>query len=131
MVYQSTPNSTEQSSKTYELEFASSVPVRNRIFSLVQRVRFSDHAAPLNPDLPGSIDTIQFLTVKGEEEITYRRSSDRVIHHLTSVFQKISITMEFGRRISKLHDSKDPAIAEELSRMLAFGKGAGCSRFRL
>jgi hypothetical protein len=119
--YHSTPNSTEQNGEPYELDFNLSNATRDKIFNDLQTLNFL--ATPI-ADVPGDsgTHTIVYAYMETLHSASYHGTSNATAKQLTAVFQGISDTLETARRIDKAHKSKDPALADEMTRMLARAK---------
>jgi len=119
--YDSMPNSTQQSGEPYSLDFNVSNATRDKIFNALQTLNFL--ANPV-PDAPGDsgTHTLVYAYMDTLHSATYHGTSNPTAKQLTTIFQGISETLESARRIDKAHHSKDPALADEIKRMLARAK---------
>lgn len=118
LTYQGIPNSSSQTGNPDQVVFLLTPATRDTIFNLVNRVHFPRDSRPIvNPDLPGSIITVELRTQDSDRQVTLRAPGTKPLQQLSSIFQKISSTIEFGRRLSNLQSSRNPALATELEQM--------------
>ncbi len=122
--YQSFPSSEERTGVPYSVEFVASAATRSTIFRLTEHLHFfkglfgmANHA-PKN----ASIKTLTFREGKpdnlaADNQITYISSGNAMIRQLTSLFEGISSTLEFGRRLTSLHRQHNNGIDIELKHM--------------
>ncbi len=121
--YQSAPRSTEQSGMPYTIEFLAPAVIRDRVFAMVQKLNFLKPSSDLtNIPQTKSVKTLVFREGKTDNEIDYITPADPIIRQLTVLFENISSTMEFGRRLSYLDNHKNEPhrrrrIAVELKQM--------------
>ena len=115
--YDSTPNSAEQTGQNYTQEFNMSNGTKNKIFDALQALNFFNKTID---DVPGDSGTHTLVySYNGNQTVaTYHGTSNQTAKQLTKLFQSISTTFETGRRLDKLHQAKDPALSDEVSRML-------------
>jgi hypothetical protein len=111
------PDSTPDES--FRLEFTASPETRDRMFSLVKKANY----------LKGQIDSkkknlastgTKVLTYKDgatSSEATYNYSPVPAVQELTDLFQSMSGTLEFGRRLEYFHRYQKLALDEELKQM--------------
>ena len=122
--YQSFAYSDERTGVPYTVEFVATAATRSTIFRLTEHLHFfkgqfgSANHAPKN----ASIKTLTFREGKPDNQetdnrITYSSSGNAMIRQLTSLFERISATMEFGRRLTNLHQQHNSGIDTELKRM--------------
>lgn len=127
--YQSFPYSDERTGVPYTVEFAATAATRSTIFHLTEHLHFfkghfrNANHAPTNT----SIKTLTFREGKPDNQetdnqITYTSSGNAMIRQLTSLFEKISATLEFGRRLTNLHRQHNSGIDTELKRMERMAK---------
>lgn len=64
-----------------------------------------------------AVRTLGFHDTTISNQITYSDSSDSDIQELTSVFEEISATLEFGRRLTYLHQHDKGGLDAELTFM--------------
>ena len=116
-----------QTGAPYLLDFILSSATSARIFALAHQ---ADYFRGSSPATPGGRDTaIKTLrysegasTLSGHwtsgvrNETTYAVSNNPAIRQLTDIFERISATVELGRRLDSLYRSHDPALVGELRR---------------
>jgi hypothetical protein len=119
--YNSTGKLTPDSEPTdpFHLEFTISAATRRKIFDLAAKAKYFD----------GKVDSgKKNLASTGKKVLTYRdgqRSTQAeynyspvpAVQELTTLFQNISTTLEFGRRLDYYHHYQKLALEEELKRM--------------
>jgi hypothetical protein len=127
--YQSFPYSDERTGVPYTVEFLATAATRSTIFRLTEHLHFfkghfgSANHAPKN----ASIKTLTFREGKPDNQetdnqIAYSSSGNAMIRQLTSLFERISATLEFGRRLTNLHQQHNSGIDIELKRMQRMAK---------
>lgn len=101
------------------LEFALSDQVRQQVFDLAKRAHYFN----------GKVDSgrtniantgAKTLTYKDGDKVsaaTYNYSLSVPVEELTSIFQNLSTTLEYGRRLTFLHKYQKLALDEELKNM--------------
>jgi len=119
--YQSAPDSLEKTGVPYSLEFQASDRTRRTIFNLVQELEFFSQPVQQSTVSPetGSVRTLTYHDIQLNNQITYSTSSDPEMQEITSVFEEISETLEYGRRLNYFHGRDMKALAEELKSMQA------------
>lgn len=117
--YQSTPQSMEKTGVPYTTEFLASAAVRDSVFRLVQELNFLKLSSKDMQDLPAveSIDTLVFREGQTVNEITYHSSHNLRIQRLTSLFQSIAATLDFGRQLALMHQHGNAGVAAKLREM--------------
>ena len=111
------PDSDETDS--FDLDFTASPATRQKIFELAAKAGY------FQKNLESHHKNIAFtgnktLTYKGGKrsgESTFNYSSQPAAQELTSLFQDLSTTLEFGRRLHYDHRYQKLALDEELKRM--------------
>ena len=119
--YQSTARFSADSddTDTFDFDFTLSAETRTRIFALTSK---ADH---FQKDLDSHRKGLAFtgkktLTYKDARqagESTYNYSSNVATQELTSLFQNLSATLEFGHRLDYDHRYQKLALDQELKRM--------------
>lgn len=103
---------------TYQTEFTISDATRTRIFDLTQRAHY----------FSAKVDSGKKLAFQGAKKLAYsdgqknysadyNYSSQPPIQQLTTLFEGLSATLEFGRRIAYDHRYQKLALDDELKRM--------------
>jgi hypothetical protein len=102
----------------YQTEFSLSDPTRTRVFNLAAQAHY----------FSGKIDSGKKLANTGAKKLAYKdaqRESSAVynfsplpaVQQLTTLFQSLSATLEFGRRLAYLHRYQKLALDDELKQM--------------
>lgn len=101
------------------LAFTVSASLRGQVFTLAQRAHY--FAGKLDSGRSHLANTGQkTLAYKDAERSTkasYNYSSLQPVEQLTSLFEALSTTLEFGRRLSYYHKYQKLALEEDLKRM--------------
>ena len=110
--------------ETYQYEFELSPKSRGRIFELARQAKyFAGHVDSDNSKL--AFTGAKKLTYQDGQRIhsaTYNYSRLPPVEQLTSFFQNLSATLEYGRRLIYYHRYQKLALDEELKRMEAQAK---------
>jgi hypothetical protein len=117
--YQSTPNSDQQTGAPYMLEFTVSSATQTEIFSLTQELNFFQGKVGKSQSGAASTgsESLSFADASTQNSITYKSSTNPLIRKLTRLFENISTTLEFGRRLDLLRSSNPSGLTAELQRM--------------
>jgi len=112
-------NSGDASSSNSPLEFTLSNRVRDQIFDLAQRAHyFSGKVDSGHKNIANTgAKTLAYKDGEHASQATYNYSPSVPVEQLTNVFQALSQTLEFGRRLSFFHKYQKTAIEEDLKRM--------------
>jgi hypothetical protein len=111
------PDSDETDS--FDLDFTASAETRQKIFDLAAKAGYfqkdldSHHK---NLAFTGK-KTLSYNDGKRNGESTYNYSSQPAVQDLTSFFQNLSFTLEFGRRLHYDHRYQKLALDQELKRV--------------
>jgi hypothetical protein len=119
--YQSAPDSIGETGVPYTLEFQVSDRTRRVTFNVARQLDyFGDQAQQsVSSAQTSSVRTLAYHDSTIRHQITYSSSSDSEINELTSVFEEISATLEFGRRLSYFHQRESGRLSGELDRLQA------------
>jgi hypothetical protein len=127
--YQSFPYSDEKTGVPYTVEFEATPFTRSTIFRLTKQLHFfKGHFGSANyASKNASIKTLRFRegkpdNLKTDNQITYSSSRNALIQQLTSLFERISVTLEFGRRLTYLHQQHKSGMETELQCMESIAK---------
>jgi hypothetical protein len=122
--YQSAPNSVDSTGVPYTVVFQVSDATRRTTFIVARNLDFFRGEFPVTVGSPqqGPIRTLGFHDATISNQITYSDSTDSEIQELTSVFEEISTTLEFGRRLAYFHDHHESALEAELASMQKEGE---------
>lgn len=117
--YQSTQDSGERAGVPYLIEFQTSDATRRMTFNIVRQLNFLSGDFPASVGTPEKVPvrTLAYHDITYNNQITYSQSSDSEIQELTSVFEEISATFEFARRLGYLHQHDKEGLEAELTRM--------------
>lgn len=101
------------------LEFTVSDRIRDQIFNLAQRAHyFSGKLDSGHNDLAKSGNkTLAYKDGQHDSQATYIDSTSPPVEQLTRIFQELSQTLEFGRRLAFSFKYQKTALDEELKRM--------------
>jgi hypothetical protein len=119
--YESTARLSPQSEDkdSYQQEFTISPAIRDKIFDLASRAGYFQKPIDSAKKHIASTGT-KVLSYKDDqrtESQTYNYSSNPAVQELTGIFQNLSATMEFGRRLQYDYRYQKLALDEELKRM--------------
>jgi hypothetical protein len=101
------------------LDFALSDHVRDQIFELVQRAHyFSGKVDSGRKNIANTgTKTLAYQDGQHQGQATFNYSTNVPVEQLTTIFQGLSETLEFGRRLSFLHRYQKTALDDDLKRM--------------
>lgn len=117
--YKSMPSSVEKTGAPYTVEFLVSSPTRTKIFDLVRKLNFLNIASE-DGRLSASgqsVKTISFRQGDIHNQVIYKKQDSPRVRELASIFESISATLEFGRRLANLHQHHEVRLGSELERM--------------
>ena len=108
---------------TFELNFTVSEAVRKKIFDLAARARYFQGAleSKHHVALTGK-KTLAYEDGERNTQASYNYSQIPAVQDLTTLFQNISLTLEFGRRLEYDHRYQKLALDAELKRMEEMAK---------
>ena len=101
------------------LHFAVSENIRKQVFDLARKSHYfagKVDSGQKNIANTGT-KTLGYKDATRNSQVTYNYSALQPITQLTSIFQNLSTTMEFGRRLVYLHKYQKLAIDDQLKRM--------------
>jgi hypothetical protein len=109
----------QAASEPYTLKFTASEPTRNRIFELTRALNYfqGDFEYRKSKVAQSGIKTLAFKDGPRQFQTQYNWSSNASVQELTSIFQGISQTVEFGRRLEYLYHHDKLGLDAELKRM--------------
>jgi len=111
----------------YRLDFLLSPATRARIFDLAKRARYFQgdiDSKKRNLASTGS-KTLAYKDDQRNTQATYNYSPSAAVQELTQLFQNLSATLEFGRRLQYFHHYQKLALDDELKRMEETAKENG------
>ncbi len=103
----------------YQTDFSFTEPTRARIFELLAQSHY----------LSGKIDSgnkklaftgskkLVYKDARHDASATYNFSTNSAVQQLTTLFQSVAATMEFGRRLTYFHRYQKLALDDETKRM--------------
>lgn len=117
--YQSAPDSVDKTGVPYTIEFQASDATRRTTFSIARDLNFFSGEFPTSLGFPAKepVKTLTYHDSTFNNQITFTDSTDSRIQELASVFDEISATLEFGRRLAYSHEHAPNALASELASM--------------
>jgi hypothetical protein len=119
--YQSAPSSVESTGVPYTVEFAVSERTRRSAFNVARELNFFNAEIPVTTGSPQQtyVHTLAYHYGQTRYQITYAGSSNTDIEELTSIFEELSETLEFGRRLRWMYEHDRNALASELEKLQA------------
>jgi hypothetical protein len=117
--YQSAPDSVEKTGVPYTIEFQANDATRRTTFSIARDLNFFSGEFPTSLGFPAKdpVNTLTYHDSTFNNQITFTESSDSRIRELVSVFDEISATLEFGRRLTYSHQHAPNTLDGELASM--------------
>ena len=118
-----TPQS--ESGEPFHLEFTMSKATCDRVFSLAKKARYFEgdiDSKAANLAFTGR-KTLIYEDGQKKTQATYNYSPLPAIQELTALFQDMSMTLEFGRRLDYYHHYQKLALDEELRSMESMLRG--------
>ena len=115
--YQSAPESLERTGVPYSIEFHVSDRTRRTIFNLVRTLDYFRGEIQVQQATTAN-DTARTLIYRDlplNTQLTYAGSSDSDLEELTSIFEEVSETLEYGRRLAYFQKHDRKRVAPELS----------------
>jgi hypothetical protein len=109
------------------LQFALSENIRKQVFDLVKKSHyFSGKIDSGQKNIANTgAKTLAYKDASHNSQATYNYSMLQPVTQLTSIFQNLSTTMEFGRRLVYLHKYEKLALDDQLKRMEEMQKEDG------
>jgi hypothetical protein len=119
--YQSAPESLERTGVPYTIEFHVSDRTRRTTFNLARRLDFfrGEMQEQQLSAAKNWVHTLVYHDLQFSTQLTYSGSSNSDIEELTSIFEELSETLEYGRRLAYLQQHDRKAIGSELRRLQA------------
>ena len=111
--------SPESEADSYHLDFTVSQSTRARIFELAKRAHY--FGGEIDSGKKGlastGTKTLAYQDARRNAKGTYNYSPRPAVQELTGLFQNMSATLEFGRRLEYYHRYQKLALDDELKRM--------------
>jgi len=103
----------------FHLDFTLSAKTHGRIFDLAKRAHYfqGDVDSKKRNLASTGAKTLAYTDAQRSSQATYNYSSVPAIGELTQLFQNLSTTLEFGRRLEYFHRYQKLALDDELKRM--------------
>ena len=118
--YESTSKLSDDSEQvdSFHLDFTTSETTRKRIFDLAARARYFQSPVESKHRVASTGNkTLIFKDAQRSTQVTYNYSQLPAIQELTTLFQNMSQTLEFARRLQYDYRYQKLALDEELKRM--------------
>lgn len=117
--YQSAPNSTDSTGVPYTVTFQANDSTRRTAFNVIQELDFlrGDFAVSQGSPETKAVCTLSYHDLTFNNQLIYSETSDSEIRELTSIFEEVSATLEFGRRLAYFHQNDKNALDGELAAM--------------
>lgn len=105
--------------ESYQSEFTVSDTMRARIFELAGQAHYFSGKVDSGKSKLANTGAKKLIYKDGSREssATYNFSSHPAVQQLTTLFQSLAATLEFGRRLSHDHRYQKLALDDELKRM--------------
>jgi hypothetical protein len=119
--YQSAPESVGRTGVPYTINFYVSDRTRRTIFNVARELDFFRGEIEVQP-VSAATDkalTLMYHDLGFTTRLTYSGSSDSDVEELTSIFEEVSETLEYGRRLAYLQQHERKKIAAELKALQA------------
>jgi hypothetical protein len=116
----SAPTSTDSDDReTYQTEFSLSDATRAQVFDLAAQAHYFSGKIDSGKQKLANTGAKKLTYKDGQRDFTavYNYSPLSSVQQLTTLFQSISATLEFGRRLAHLHRYQKLALDDELKRM--------------
>jgi len=119
--YQSAPESVGRTGVPYSINFYVSDRTRRTIFNVARELDFFRGEIEVQP-VSAATDkalTLMYHDLGFNTQIAYSSSPNSDIEELTSIFEEVSETLEYGRRLAYLQQHDRKKIAAELKALQA------------
>ena len=119
--YQSAPESVGRTGVLYSINFYVSDRTRRTIFNVARELDFFRGEIEVQP-VSAATDkalTLMYHDLGFNTQLTYSSSPNSDIEELTSIFEEVSETLEYGRRLAYLQQHERKKIAAELKALQA------------
>ncbi|HUB02796.1 MAG TPA: hypothetical protein VL983_08920 [Terriglobales bacterium] len=124
--YECSPRLEQQTGVPYMVQFHASASMRERTFNLAQQLKFfqlsdSEVQSSGSPNYyvaeNQSKNTLEFREGTTDNSISYHESRNTLIQQITSLFEGMENTLQFGRNLTYLSRNRSPELATQLKRM--------------
>jgi hypothetical protein len=108
----------EKTGLPYSVEFLASSATRAKVFQLTEKLHFFRKTFK-DIDSGGEVGayTLSFSEGNVHKQVTYHSSPNPLVQNLTTLFGRISTTLEFGRRLSVFEAANSVGMDAELQKM--------------
>lgn len=122
--YQSAPDSVDRTGIPYSVIFQATDATRRTTFNITRELDFlrGDFPVTLASAANNPVRTLTYHDSTFNNQLIYSDSTDSEIQELTSIFEEISTTLEFSRRLAYLHQHDKDGLEPELKSMRADGE---------
>jgi hypothetical protein len=123
--YDSHTNTTQgQADDSFHINFTISSNTLARIFELAKQSHYFEGEvdARKNHIASTGVKTLKYADAQRNTQVTYNYSRIPSVQELTALLQKLSTTLEFGRRLEYDHRYQKLALDDELKRMEEMSK---------
>ena len=111
----------------FQLDFSMSPETRQKVFELAERAHYFQGEIDSRKKNLASTGrkTLTYKDSVRNARATYNYSPVAAVQQITQLFQSLSATLEFGRRLQYFHRYQKLALDEELKRMEGAATGTG------
>lgn len=111
----------------FHLDFSMSTETRQRVFQLAERAHYFEGEIDSRKKNLASTGrkTLTYKDSGRSTSATYNYSPMPAVQQITQLFQSLSTTLEFGRRLQYFHRYQKLALDDELKRMETAATGIG------
>jgi hypothetical protein len=111
--------SPDSTADPFHLDFSVSPATSKTVFELAKRARYFQGQVDSNKKNLASTGakTLTYKDAQQSGSATYNYSTIPAVQQITQLFQSLSLTLEYGRRLQYFHRYQKLALAEELKRM--------------
>jgi hypothetical protein len=108
-----------EDAEPFHLDFSLTPSTQERIFDLAKRAHYFDGKIDSGKKNIAStgVKTLAYKDSDRSSQATYNYSPNPAVQQLTALFQNLSTTLEFGRRLVYFHRFQKLALDQELKRM--------------
>lgn len=113
--------------ESFHFDFTISPDTRTRIFELAKRSHYfeGDVDSKKRGMASTGVKVLRYTDAQRNTQATYNYSRIPAVQELTALLQKLSTTLEFGRRLEYDHHYQKLALDDELKRMEEMSKQNG------
>lgn len=117
--YQSSPISVDRTGVPYSIRFQANDSTRRVVFNVTRNLDFFRGEFPVSVSSPqrDPVRTLAYRDLTFNNLLTYTDALDSDIQELTSIFEDISTTLEFGRRLTYFQQNQKSSLDSELAVM--------------